>query len=60
MGGFSEQDFGQVNGCIEIAFKVEAQKLNMVQSAQLAIELDKLRGKLKAMIEKEAKTDGGK
>ena len=49
---FTEQDFNQVNGCIEVAHKVESQKLNMIQTAQLAIELDKLRRKLAAMVVK--------
>lgn len=48
--GLTEQEFNQLNGCIEIAHKVESQKLNMVQSAQLAIELDRLRGKIKALV----------
>ena len=50
--GLTEQDFVQISNCIEIAHKVESQKLNMVQSAQLAIELDKLRGKLKGLVAK--------
>ena len=59
--GLTEQDFMQLSNCMEIAHKVESQKLSMVQSAQLAIQLDQLRGKIKALVTpKEGNGDGGK
>jgi hypothetical protein len=53
MNGLTEQEFTQLSQCIEIAHKVESQKLSMVQGAQLAIELDRLRTKIKGMVAKE-------
>jgi hypothetical protein len=58
MGGLTEQEFTQLSQCIEIAYKVESQKLSMVQGAQLAIELDRLRGKVKALVAPAKESEG--
>lgn len=58
MSGLTEQDFQQLSSCIEIAHKVESQKLPMMQGAQLAVQLDQLRAKLKALVTPMPPTNG--